>query len=173
MATRSPTLTSATSDPASTTRAENSWPSVCGSVAPVRGCGRTGVTIGPTSVLVQVRAADAAPGHLDEDVVGRLQLRNRYLFEADVLLVIEASCQHRASLSVGRSQATVRPDAPHPAVDESGDQDEAALEDVLPGLGEAEERVALRAWTMRQDRARSRRTIRDHPADWFRRAPPR
>ena len=48
MATRSPTLTSATSDPASTTRAENSWPRVCGSVAPVSGCGRTGVTIGPT-----------------------------------------------------------------------------------------------------------------------------
>ena len=36
-----------------------------------------GVTIGPDEVLVQVGTADAAPEHLDEDVVGRLQLEGR------------------------------------------------------------------------------------------------
>jgi len=45
--TRSPTFTSRTPGPISTTVPENSWPSVCGRVTPVSGCGVLGVTIGP------------------------------------------------------------------------------------------------------------------------------
>jgi hypothetical protein len=43
-------------------------------------------------VLVEVGAADTAPGHLNEYIVLRLNAGLRNVLEPDVLLVVEASC---------------------------------------------------------------------------------
>ncbi len=45
---RSPSPTWLTPGPVAATTAENSCPRICGSSAPVSGCGRAGVTIGPS-----------------------------------------------------------------------------------------------------------------------------
>ena len=44
---RSPTTTLVTCAPTASTSADSSWPRICGSSAPVSGCGAAGVTIGP------------------------------------------------------------------------------------------------------------------------------
>ena len=44
---RAEPLTWLTAEPTFATRAENSWPRICGLVAPVKTCGSIGVTIGP------------------------------------------------------------------------------------------------------------------------------
>ena len=83
------------------------------------GCGVVGVTIGPDEVLVQVGAADAAPEHLDEDLVGvALSCGDVDVLDADVGLVrgsvLRALGSPRVSVdgSVSGGQVTRLPACP-------------------------------------------------------------
>ena len=69
--TRCPARTPVTPGPTSTTSAENSCPSTCGSWAPLSGCGEAGIDDRAHRVLVQVGAADAAPERTDEHLPRR------------------------------------------------------------------------------------------------------
>src|SRR3954453_10454125 len=59
--TRWPARTCCTPGPVSTTSAENSWPSTCGSCEPLSRCGWAGMTIGP--IAYSCRSVPQMPHH--------------------------------------------------------------------------------------------------------------
>ena len=91
-------------------------------------------------VLMQVGATDAAVVDLDEYVIGLADLRNWNVFDPDVALAVETGSSHRCSLLESVAQVDSAANAAHLAVEDGGDDDQRALEDVLPGLGQSEER---------------------------------
>src|SRR5690349_17911741 len=138
--TRSPARTPSTSGPTSTTRAENSCPSVCGRVTPVSGCGVTGVTIGPT--VYSWRSVPQMPH----------QATSTRTSSPALMTGSGTSSSRMSALPWNRAARTVRSSsarrsvgswfgvgATRAAVDDGRDDDQGALEEVLPGLRQIQE----------------------------------
>ena len=96
IATRSPFRTDVTSGPVATTSPENSWPRICGFVAPVSGCGSTGVTIWTGDIFMQVNEKIPQLEDPNYDLAWAWFLRLADVLDPEITGIVETKRAHYA-----------------------------------------------------------------------------